>query len=120
VSDLRASLQEALARLEEVLRVAEDDIVRDAAVQRFEFCFELGWKVVQQALRAEGLDCASPRSCFAAAFRRGWLRDEASGLTMLEDRNRTTHTYDQELAIDVYRRLPKHLAVLRELLRALP
>lgn len=34
---------------------------------------------------------------------------------MLEDRNRTAHTYDETLAKDVYRRLPAHLPLLHAL-----
>jgi hypothetical protein len=34
---------------------------------------------------------------------------------MLEDRNRTAHTYDETLAKDVYRRLSAHLPLLQSL-----
>jgi len=34
---------------------------------------------------------------------------------MLEDRNLTSHTYDEKLAESVYRRLPGHLVPLRDL-----
>ena len=34
---------------------------------------------------------------------------------MLEDRNRTAHTYDETLAKDVYRHLSAHLPLLKTL-----
>ncbi len=34
---------------------------------------------------------------------------------MLEDRNRTAHTYDETLAKEVYRRLPAYLPLLQAL-----
>ena len=37
-------LNKALLRLDEALKQPENDFVRDAAIQRFEFCFELAWK----------------------------------------------------------------------------
>ena len=105
----------AVDRLGEALAAPENDLNRDAAIQRFEFSFELSWKAVQKALRGEGLDAASPKSCFREAFRLGWIREEEPWLAMLEDRNLTSHTYDAKLAESVYRRLPAHLVALRDL-----
>lgn len=38
------ALEAAIARLSVVLKAPESDVSRDAAIQRFEFCFELAWK----------------------------------------------------------------------------
>lgn len=116
----RESLLKALQRLDEVLCEDETPITRDAAIQRFEFCFELTWKAIQEAARNEGLDCASPRGCGRVAFRLGWLSDEAGWLAVLEDRNLTSPTYDEELARKVYGRLPAHLKLLAAMAAALP
>ncbi|THJ24806.1 MAG: hypothetical protein CAF45_004515 [Nitrospira sp. CG24E] len=43
------------------------------------------------------------------------MSDQAGWLAMLEDRNRTAHTYDETLAKDVYRRLSTHLPLLQAL-----
>jgi len=106
-------------RLREALAVAETDVSRDAAIQRFEFCFELAWKAVQERARNEGLDCQSPKGCLKLAFKSGWIQDESGWLAMIEDRNRTSHTYDERLAKDVYRRLPQYLPLLDALLAKL-
>ena len=37
-----------------MLAVAEDDIVRDSLIQRFEFTYELGWKAMFYWLRDQG------------------------------------------------------------------
>ena len=117
---LRAdSLGRAIVRLREALSVAETDVSRDAAIQRFEFCFELAWKVVQERARGEGLECQSPKGCFKLAFKSGWIVDESGWLAMIEDRNRTTHTYDEQLAKDVFSRLPGYLPVFDALLAKL-
>jgi nucleotidyltransferase substrate binding protein (TIGR01987 family) len=69
----RRSLQlriwkQALERLSEVLaRPVEDRIVVDAAIQRFEFCFELGWKTIKVFLEFQGEKAALPREVIAAA-----------------------------------------------------
>jgi nucleotidyltransferase substrate binding protein (TIGR01987 family) len=113
------SLRNAVVRLREALAVAETDVSRDAAIQRFEFCFELAWKAVQERVRNEGLDCQSPKGCLKLAFKSGWLQDESGWLAMIEDRKRTSHTYDEQLAKDVYRRLSQHLPLLDALLAKL-
>ncbi len=115
-----AAFQQALERLAEALAEPETPMNRDASIQRFEFTFELAWKAIQEALRAEGSACPTPRSCLRAAFRLGWIDEETAWLTMLDDRNLTTsHTYDEALARALYRRLPAHLDTLRRLLERL-
>jgi nucleotidyltransferase substrate binding protein (TIGR01987 family) len=111
----RDSFSHAIMRFNEALRAPETDISRDGAIQRFEFCFELAWKVIQEQARIEGLDCQSPKGCLKLAYKNGWISDEAGWLAMLEDRNRTAHTYDEALAKDVYRRFPAHLPLLEAL-----
>ena len=109
----------AVERLVEALALPASDVVRDACIQRFEFCFELAWKAVQQTARSQGRDCLSPRSCLREAFAMGWLKDEAAWLTMLTDRNLTSHTYDEVLAQAVYSRLITHVSLLNDLKRVL-
>ena len=111
----RDSFNHAIVRFNEALMAPETDLSRDASIQRFEFCFELAWKVIQERARTEGLDCQSPMGCLKLAYKNGWIGDEAGWLAMLEDRNRTAHTYDEALAKDVYRRLSAHLPLLQAL-----
>jgi nucleotidyltransferase substrate binding protein (TIGR01987 family) len=113
------ALEAAISRLNAVLKAPESDINRDAAIQRFEFCFELAWKFIQERARDEGLDCQSPRGCLRVAFKTLWIEDEQCWLAMLEDRNRTSHTYDEALAKAVFRRLPNYLPLLERLLAKL-
>ena len=82
----RQALASALARLREVLAQPENDVSRDAAIQRFEFCFELAWKAIQERARDEGMDCQSPKSCLKLAFKNSWILDEPAWLAMLVDR----------------------------------
>jgi len=111
--------EQALSRLDEALARSEDAIVRDACIQRFEFTFEMAWKALQRYALAEGLECVSPRDCFRAAFRLGLIENDARWMAMVEDRNRTAHTYDENSAKTIYRALPEYARVLKALLEGL-
>lgn len=85
----------ALTALEEVLEEPYSQIVQDAAIQRFEFTFEICWKTVQTYLKeAEGIVANSPKSVFREAFSIELITEEETerALKMVDDRNMTTHT----------------------------
>lgn len=116
---LLGDLERALQRLANVLQQPENEYIRDAAIQRFEFCFELAWKAIQAAARLEGQECASPRAAVSTAWRNGWVGNEAAWLDMLDDRNKTSYTYREAIAREVFGAVSRHLPQLGELHRAL-
>lgn len=109
---LTADVQAALERLGEALRHPKNDIVRDAAIQRFEFSFELFWKALKARAEKEGLRVVSPRESLRAAFQLGLLDDDEQVFQMLEDRNRTSHLYNAAMAEDVFSRIPAYHALM--------
>ena len=96
-------LKQAVKRLEEVVHHAKSDIVRDAAIQRFEFTFELLWKTLKIFLEAKGVLARTPKDTFREAFRLGLIRDEAAFLKMLDARNIMSHVYDEREARQIYK-----------------
>ena len=86
----------------------ETDIVRDAAIQRFEFTFELVWKTLQLYLEHEGFESGSPRAVLKRAFVIRLISDQDEAdvwLQMLDDRNLTSHAYDETFAGRIYTRI---------------
>lgn len=105
----------ALATLREALAEPKSKIVRDAAIQRFEYSFETTWKAAQRYLRVrEGLDQASPSRVIRSSHALGLLDEGQArlGLQMIEDRNRTVHTYNERLAEQIYDRLASYRALM--------
>ncbi len=94
-------------------------IVRDAAIQRFEYTFEASWKLLKAFLAArEGVLCASPKACFRAAFQSGLLDEGETtlALEMTDDRNLTVHAYHEATAQRIYERLPAYRGLMQTLL----
>lgn len=77
------------------------DEMRDSLIQRFEFSMDTFWKFLNtylqevQGIYFEGFP--SPRSTFKAALQNGFLTEEEfrKCISMVEDRNRTSHTYNE-------------------------
>lgn len=117
--DLTA-FETALARLEDALKQAETEWTRDAAIQRFEFTFELAWKTAMHAAQKEGAQSgASPKQVIKAALKLGWIEDNDLWLKMLKDRNLTVHTYKDKVAKEIYDRLPDYRDAFKKLLEQL-
>lgn len=108
-----------MARLQEASLGAHTSLERDGFIQRFEFTFELAWKAVAAALSQEGVDAPSPRRALQEARRLGWIEDDPQYLTLIEDRNLTSHTYHEATAAAVLSRLPDHIKLFERLLAAL-
>jgi len=117
LEDRVKELEKCLKKFEEVLNIEKNDIVRDSAIKRFELCFELSWKVIKDYLNKEGILCRSPRSCIKEAFSIGLIENEDEWLDILEDKNLSVHTYDEELAEELYSRLKNHFIAMSELLK---
>ncbi len=107
-------VREAANRLAEAVSQPETDIARDATIKRFEFTFEIVWKTLKLFLEHQGHECNSPRSTIRKAFTEGLIAtpEEADiWLRMLEDRNLTSHTYDEGLARRIYGGIVQEYAV---------
>jgi nucleotidyltransferase substrate binding protein (TIGR01987 family) len=112
-AERKAELQNAVKRLREAIAQPESDLVRDAAIQRFEFTFELVWKSLKLYLERQGLDCGGPRSTLKKAFTEGLITSPEQAdvwLQLLEDRNLTSHAYDEVLARRIYQHIVKDYA----------
>ena len=112
------SCEAALVALDEALRLPFSVIVRDAAIQRFEYSFESAWKLLKEYLETqEGIVCNSPKGCFREALHVGLLTraETETCLIMTDDRNLTSHTYLESLAERIYAQLPVYLTVMQSL-----
>ena len=117
---LMVEFSRALARLQEVVVMPKTDIVRDSAIQRFEFTLDVAWKTVKAFLEEQkGIVCTSPKDCFREAYRQGIIEYDDAWMTFVDMRNETAHLYKEAKADYVYSQLPtvvQHLVVLHSAL----
>lgn len=69
----------------------------EGVIQRFEYTWELAWKLLADLLDADGvaLDTRTPRSVIRAASKAKLITNAASWMDALDARNRMAHTYDE-------------------------
>jgi len=118
IKELLDDFSKALKRLEEALTedLSKGNIIIDGAIQRFEFTFELSWKLTKAVLNHTGIEAASPRAVIKEAFKANVMENGEGWIDMLEDRNKTSHIYDEEQAIDIYKKIKKnHFPLLKNL-----
>lgn len=112
----------ALRTFQEILREPKTSIVRDAAIQRFEYTFEALWKAVQSYLKImESLDAGSPKSAIRSSHQVELLTEEQArcALAMADDRNLTVHTYNEVLAEKIYSNLFAYAPLMESWLTAM-
>ncbi len=114
-AERQADVARAVARLQEAVAVPVDGLVRDAVIQRFEFSFEVVWKTLKLYLERQGVEAGRPRPTLKQAFAQGLIPtvEEADlWLQMVEDRNLTSHAYDEALAEGIHRNVVRDYAPL--------
>lgn len=125
-----APLERAIERLREVLVRYQSDTadtpVRDSVVHRFEFTYELGHSLLRRYLKyasasSERFDRMNFPDLIRTASEQGLLLGGWPKWSGFRDlRNKTSHTYDEDVALDVVEGIPAFLdeiSYLRDRLR---
>ena len=120
--DALASLLRALTRWQATER--QDEELRDACIQRFEYTFELSWKMLARRLErdlpdARSVDAMSFRDLMRSGGERGLVRDVDAWMVFRDKRNITSHTYNAAKAADVASVIPVFAEHAQELLAQL-
>ena len=72
-----------------------------ALVQAFEIAFELAWKTQKDYLEYNGIKVSTPRETIKEAFQSAIIQDGQIWIDMMESRNKTSHTYVEDFAIEL-------------------
>lgn len=129
------SLQKAVAALNGVLAKSDDaefmrgldEIARNAiksgVIQHFEFTYELCWKFIKRWLEmnvsATAVDGVTRRELFRQAAENRLIEDVEQWMRHNDARNKTSHTYQPEVAESVYAAAHDFAVDAQRLLKAL-
>lgn len=95
--------ERALKSLSEALKEQKNALIRDATIQRFEYTFELSWKLLRRYFKLNNnLDLFNVKDIFREAGKQGLIEKVEKWFEYLEARNLTSHTYDENIAEKVY------------------
>ena len=105
--------------LEQSLKQEENEFMRDSAIKRFELCFDLAWKSIKNYAKKQGVECYSPRQCFKEAYQLKLIDYDNQWIKMIDDRNLSTHLYNEDCADGIYDKLGDYLKMFKQLLKKL-
>lgn len=92
----------AFVQLGKAIQQPKNEFLRDSVIQRFEFTYELAWKLLKIRLEAESVIARTPREVLQEALQAGFIEDGNAWSELQKTRNLTSHTYDEALAEQVY------------------
>ncbi|PCI61283.1 MAG: nucleotidyltransferase [Gammaproteobacteria bacterium] len=92
------NFKKALAQLSKFIQKRElNELEEQGLIQSFEYNHELAWKVQKDFLELQGVtDLFGSKNVAREAFRTGLIDDGEIWLSMIESRNLTSHTYNDE------------------------
>jgi len=80
-----------------------DDIILEGLIQRFEYTHELAWNVSKDFLESKGITgIYGSRDTTREAFAAELIIDGDVWMDMIKSRNKTSHTYNEETAMDIF------------------
>jgi nucleotidyltransferase substrate binding protein (TIGR01987 family) len=93
----------AFAVLEKAVELANTreltDLEKQGLIQGFEFTFELAWNVMKDYLEEQGIiDIVGSKAAVRNAYKNGIIDDGQIWMDMIESRNISSHSYDEETA----------------------
>lgn len=88
-------------RIDEYQIDSNSEAFQMALIQAFEMLLELSWKTLKDYLESEGMTVTTPKAVIRQAFQAGLMNNGEEWMEALNQRNLTSHTYNDEIARQV-------------------
>lgn len=113
---------ESFKKLLEIDITSLDEVMSDGIlngrIQKFEYCFEMLWKVLRKYLDVyDGIEVSPPKTAIKEFYLTGNLNSEEyeTLFKMLEDRNSMSHIYDEEHFKEIHAMLPEYISLMEKI-----
>ncbi|WP_017258034.1 nucleotidyltransferase substrate binding protein [Pedobacter arcticus] len=124
------NLKQAIATYAAVLTLTDDtkytaielDAIKNGKLQKFEYCTELSWKVSKVFLELRTAEIfISPKLVYKNLLLNKLISEPLYKMLLntLEDRNKLSHIYKEEMYNEVYKNVNTHLGAFKALLKVL-
>ncbi|MFZ4464155.1 MAG: nucleotidyltransferase substrate binding protein [Bacteroidales bacterium] len=83
-----------------------DEMIKEGLIQRFEYTHELAWNVMKDYAEYQGnTDVGGSRDATREAFQLMLISNGEIWMDMISSRNKTSHTYNEETANEIYMKI---------------
>ncbi len=101
------SFKKALSQFEDAVNLAQikelSNLEKQGLIQAFEFTHELAWNVLKDYFEYQGESSVNgSRDATRLAFQRNIIEEGHVWMEMIKSRNKTSHTYNEETADEIY------------------
>lgn len=92
--------------VEEELDTTLDDLIKQGLIQNFEYTHELAWNVIKDYAQFQGNgEIRGSRDAAREGFAMGLIENGYVWMEMIQSRNGTSHTYDEETASEIFAKI---------------
>lgn len=82
------------------------EMIKEGLIQRFEYTHELAWKVMKDYAAFQGNpNISGSRDAIREAFQMQLIHDGTTWMDMIESRNKTSHTYNESTANEIFKKI---------------
>jgi len=97
------NFNKAFSQLERFIQTGDlNEMEEQGLIKAFEYTYELSWKTLQDLLKDKGYtDVVGPKPVIEQSFQDGYIVDGKGWMRMYVSRNLSSHTYDEETAVEI-------------------
>ncbi|MFO8031893.1 MAG: nucleotidyltransferase substrate binding protein [Desulfohalobiaceae bacterium] len=101
--------QKALAQLSKFIHKGElSELEEQGLIKAFEYTYELAWSTLKDFLEYQGhAEIYGSRDSIRKAYELNLIQDGQGWMDMLQSRNQTSHTYNEETAREICQAVQK-------------
>ncbi|MBN2519279.1 MAG: nucleotidyltransferase substrate binding protein, partial [Bacteroidales bacterium] len=117
-----SNYKKALTQLKEFIELGElSKFEKQGLIKSFEYTYELGWNTMKDYLIYQGYpDISGSRDAIREGFKINLIADGEAWMDMLQSRNRTSHSYDEDTAEEIIQAiLTRYVSRFDDLLKSL-